>query len=95
MVHFDLLPDGDAAEWLAQLRNRRGVAPTFARALAEHLPQRLADAWAHAHAPRRGCEASGAVDARGLDAVAAQLKHWSLRPSGTLGYKSGSDTRRS
>ena len=99
MVHFDLLPDGDAAEWLAQLRNRRGVAPTFARALAEHLPQRLADAWAHAHAPDAGAKPVAQWTRAELDAVAAQLKHWSLRPSGTLGYKKaevtlgGVDTR--
>ncbi len=98
-VHFDLLPDTDAAEWLTQLRARKGGAPAFAKALAERLPQRLADAWAHAHAPEAGGKALAQWTRAELDAVAAQLKRWSLRPSGTLGYKKaevtlgGVDTR--
>ena len=99
MVHFDLLPDCDADAWLAELRGRKGAAPAFAKALAAHLPQRLADAWAHAHAPEGGAKAVAQWTRGELDGVAAQLKRWSLRPSGTLGYKKaevtlgGVDTR--
>jgi len=99
MVHFDLLPDCDADAWLAELRGRKGAAPAFAKALAAHLPQRLADAWAHAHAPEGGAKAVAQWTRSELDNVAAMLKRWSLRPSGTLGYKKaevtlgGVDTR--
>ena len=79
-------------------RGRKSAAPAF-KALAAHLPQRLADAWAHAHAPEGGRQGRRAMDSSELDNVAAMLKRWSLRPSGTLGYKKaevtlgGVDTR--
>ena len=80
-VSFDLLPNVDAAEWLASLRSGN---VSFAKALAEHVPQRLADAWAIAHAPQKSVSQWTRAE---LDAVAAQLKAWTLKPSGTLGYK--------
>lgn len=99
LVHFDLLPDVDASDWLAALRSRKGHPPAFAKALAEHLPQRLADAWAHAHAPEHGSKPLAQWTRGELEQVARLLKAWSLRPSGTLGYKKaevtlgGVDTR--
>ena len=90
-VAFDLLPGLDAAAWLNELRARRPVVTSFAKALTEHVPQRLADAWAKAHAPDGA--PGGAIrpinnwTRAELDQVAGTLKAWRLLPSGTLGYK--------
>lgn len=95
-VYFDLLPGLDAVQWLAQLRTRRPAVTSMAKALTEHVPQRLADAWVHAHTPAKAIAQWTRVE---LDAVAALLKAWPLKPSGTLGYKKaevtlgGVDTR--
>jgi predicted Rossmann fold flavoprotein len=83
-VSFDLLPDVDAVEWLQALRSAGSSGSSFSKALAEHVPQRLADAWASAHAPQKEIAQWTRAE---LDSVAAQLKCWSLKPSGTLGYK--------
>lgn len=98
-VHFDLLPDADADAWLDGLRARKPAVTSFARALAEHLPTRLAEAWAAAHAPEAGHKPISQWTRAELSAVAHLLKRWSFRPSGTLGYKKaevtlgGVDTR--
>ena len=86
-VAFDLLPGVDAAAWLNELRARRPVIASFAKALTEHIPQRLADAWAKAHAPESGAKVINNWTRAELDHVAAQLQSWRLLPSGTLGYK--------
>ncbi len=83
-VYFDLLPGIDAADWLAQLRVRRPAVTSMARALAEHVPQRLAEAWVRAHMPVGSLTQWTRAE---LDAVAALLNAWPLKPSGTLGYK--------
>jgi predicted Rossmann fold flavoprotein len=83
-VRFDLLPDVNVSEWLQALRAAGSGGSGFAKALAEHVPQRLADAWASAHTPQKDVAQWTRAE---LDGVAAQLKSWSLKPSGTLGYK--------
>ncbi len=83
-VSFDLLPDVNASDWLQALRAAGSGGSSFAKALAENVPQRLADAWASAHAPQKEIAQWTRAE---LDSVAAQLKSWSLKPSGTLGYK--------
>jgi predicted Rossmann fold flavoprotein len=98
-VAFDLLPGLDASDWLNELRARRPVVASFAKALTEQLPQRLADAWAKAHAPENGLKPINNWTRAELDHVAMMLKAWRLLPSGTLGYKKaevtlgGVDTR--
>jgi len=98
-VQFDLLPGSDAATWLGELRARRPAITSFSKALADRLPQRLADAWAHAHAPEQGQKALAQWTRAELDQVATELNAWRLLPSGTLGYKKaevtlgGVDTR--
>jgi predicted Rossmann fold flavoprotein len=95
-VVFDLLCGRDGGEWLAGLRARRPAIASFAKALAEVIPQRLADAWAHAHAPAKPIADWTKAE---LANVATQLSAWPLKPSGTLGYKKaevtlgGVDTR--
>jgi predicted Rossmann fold flavoprotein len=83
-VIFDLLCGRDGGKWLAELRARRPVITNFAKALAEVIPQRLADAWANAHAPAKPIADWTKAE---LANVATQLNAWSLKPSGTLGYK--------
>ena len=95
-VLFDLLCGVDAANWLTELRARRPVPTSFAKALAEHVPQRLSDAWAAAHAPAKPLAEWTKIE---LHHVATLLNAWPLKPSGTLGYKKaevtmgGVDTR--
>jgi len=95
-VYLDLLPNIDSEEWLARLRARRPALTSFAKALGEHVSQRLADAWVNAHAPAKAIAQWTRAE---LDAVAGLLKAWPLKPSGTLGYKKaevtlgGVDTR--
>ncbi len=95
-VLFDLLPGVDAATWLDELRARRPVPTSFTKALAEHVPQRLGDSWAAAHAPAKPLAEWTKFE---LNQVATLLNAWPLKPSGTLGYKKaevtlgGVDTR--
>ena len=95
-VLFDLLSGVDAADWLDELRARRPVPTSFAKALSEHVPQRLSDAWAAAHAPAKPLAEWTKTE---LAHVASLLSEWPLKPSGTLGYKKaevtlgGVDTR--
>ncbi len=84
-IELDLLPtmarDSDTAEWLA--RHRDGQQP-LGKLLAEFLPQRLAQAFADAHGWVRPLnELSNAVVTEMVDA----LRHWRIRPAGTLGYE--------
>ena len=83
-VYLDLLPGIDAGEWLAKLRARRPAISFMSRALAEHVPQRLAEAWTHVHTPASTLAQWTRAE---LDSVAALLNAWPLKPSGTLGYK--------
>jgi predicted Rossmann fold flavoprotein len=95
-VVFDLLSGRDANDWLAELRARRPVISSFAKALSEVIPQRLADAWASAHTPAKPIADWNKTE---LASVARELNAWALKPSGTLGYKKaevtlgGVDTR--
>ncbi len=86
-VAFDLLPGVDAAAWLIELRARRPAITSFAKALTEHIPLRLADAWAKTLAPEGGTKTISNWTRAELEQVAALLKEWRLLPSGTLGYK--------
>jgi predicted Rossmann fold flavoprotein len=86
-VAFDLLPGVNAGVWLDELRSRRPALTSFAKALTEYVPQRLADAWTKAHAPESGAKAINQWTRAELDRVASELNAWRLLPSGTLGYK--------
>ena len=92
-IHINLLPGVDARAWLAAERASKAALATL---LAERLPKRFAQLWTEGHgwtAPLTQ------LSDRTLDAVAAQLTDWEVRPSGTLGYNKaevtlgGIDTR--
>ncbi len=92
-VQFDLLPGIHAEAWLLNVRTKNS---TLTKALSEHIPVRLADAWARVHAPEKPIAQWTRSE---MQSVSAQLNAWSLKPSGTLGYKKaevtlgGVDTR--
>ena len=95
-LQLDLLPGQNAGEALitAKLTRRRQLG----NALAEWLPQRLADAWL----ARIGLDAGKPLpDMRDADLqrLAQSLQHWAITPDGTEGYRKaevtagGVDTR--
>ena len=92
-VVVDLMPDVDAARWLAE---HAKSSAHLGNVLAERLPARLAHQWCVAHdvtVPVRTLP-----DER-LGVVGALLNAWKVHPSGTLGYNKaevtlgGVDTR--
>ena len=80
-VTLDLLPDGDATEWLA---SNRGREITLANLLAQHLPRRFALAWCEMYAPPKPLRQYTPVE---LKAAAENLRAWRLVPAGTEGYR--------
>lgn len=81
-IGLDLLPGADAAAALLATKAARPKAEART-ALAEILPQRLAQALAAAWLPDRIMAAQTDKDIR---RVGALLKSWPLTPSGTEGY---------
>jgi predicted Rossmann fold flavoprotein len=94
-IHIDLAPDVDIHAEL--LRAKATSRKLIANELAAFVPSRLADAWAQQDAAwqRPINEASD----KALALLAEKLCHWTLKPSGTEGYKKaevtagGVDTR--
>ena len=92
-IAIDLLPGLDARAWL---RARAGSDMRLDNALAELLPKRLAQQWCAAHGV---AVPMATLSEERLQGVGAQLHHWEIMPSGTLGYNKaevtlgGVDTR--
>ncbi len=93
---IDLHPRGDLATSLRQAK--AGSRRQLGTVLAEHLPQRLADAWLQASGQDSHRPLAETRD-RDLETLAQRLQAWQLRPSGTEGYRKaevtagGVDTR--
>ena len=80
-IEIDLLPDLAADEWVQTVKDKKSQ---LANLLAEHLPQRLARAWADtAHDER----AFNQTPKKQQALIAHALKHWQLTPNGTQGYR--------
>ena len=80
-IEIDLLPDLAADEWVQTVKDKKSQ---LANLLAEHLPQRLARAWADtAHDER----AFNQTPKKQQGLIAHALKHWQLIPNGTQGYR--------
>jgi predicted Rossmann fold flavoprotein len=79
-VEIDLLPDLDAAAWLAEHRRSKALLSNL---LAERLPRRFAHEWC---ALFGWAKPVNELSQRELGAAAQALKGWALLPSGTLGY---------
>jgi predicted Rossmann fold flavoprotein len=94
-LRLDLLPDADAAQWLATQQRERPSAElknVLADVLPKRFAQRLCEAWFD-NRPLRGFRASE------LREIGAQLNAWPIVASGTEGYRTaevtlgGVDTR--
>jgi hypothetical protein len=83
-----LAPDVD---WAGTLREARAASPKAhpTRALARHLPARLAD---HLAAEAGLPATLGALSDARIEAVARGLSDWRLRPTGTEGYRTAEVT---
>lgn len=81
LVTLDLLPQTNAAEWLAA---NRGRDVELANLLGEQLPRRFARAWCETYAPSRPLRRYTTGE---LEEVAAMLRAWPLEPAGTEGYR--------
>jgi len=79
-ITLDLLPGVDAAAWLE--RNRVGTL-SLSAALSESLPHRFALAWCGFHGVDKPVNQMTRAE---LDMTARALNHWSVEPSGTLGF---------
>ncbi|MBU0594207.1 MAG: NAD(P)/FAD-dependent oxidoreductase [Gammaproteobacteria bacterium] len=79
-IEIDLLPDVDAAAWLAEHRKSKALLSNL---LAEHLPRRFAHEWCALFGWGRPLNE---LSKRDINAAAEALKGWALMPSGTLGY---------
>ncbi len=80
-VALNLLPDTDALAWLTAERTSQKELKTL---LAQHWPQRFAQAWAAAYAPNKTLIQYSNKD---LAMLATQLNHWQLAPDGTEGFR--------
>jgi len=92
-VDIDLLPSlrqARAEEELLALK--RSSKQTISNALGVWLPRRLAEQWSvlQGHAPERRIADISDADLRTL---AITLKHWSIVPTGTEGYRKAEVTR--
>jgi predicted Rossmann fold flavoprotein len=83
-VELDLAPalatERDVLEWLAPHRHSRQLPVTV---LAEILPRRFAQSFAEVHG---WTQPLAGMPNAAIEGVAHTLKHWRIRPSGTLGY---------
>ena len=83
----DLLPGEDARRLLER---KRASGAELHTALAQHLPKRFAQVWAELFAPPRPLRAYSDAD---VEAVAARLHEWRIRPAGTEGFQKAEVTR--
>lgn len=79
-IEIDLLPGRDAEAWLLSERSSR-VQP--GNLLAQALPKRFAQQWCEAH---DAVKPLNQFSLSALRALAQDLHHWQVKPSGTLGY---------
>jgi predicted Rossmann fold flavoprotein len=92
-ISVDLAPDRDVQELLEEAKTSDKLLATV---LAGFLPQRFALRWVETHFENAPVKR---LDARRRQEIAARLKDWRVRPSGTVGYRKaevtlgGVDTR--
>jgi predicted Rossmann fold flavoprotein len=92
-LSVNLLPDIDPGPMLEAMKTSEKL---LANVLGDFLPQRFAQRWVETHFENLPVKRLGA---RRLREIAARLKDWRVRPSGTVGYRKaevtlgGVDTR--
>ena len=79
-ITLDLLPGIDPHVLFTAAS---AIRQSIAQVLAEHMPRRFAQAWAQIHGYTQPI---GEMSHQALEHAAQLLKHWTLMPSGTLGY---------
>ncbi|MEO8541514.1 MAG: NAD(P)/FAD-dependent oxidoreductase [bacterium] len=79
-IFIDLCPHADARHLLA---NAAGSGRDLAAVLSDILPRRFAQAWTAAFAASRPIDRYAPDE---LEAIAARLHAWELRPAGTAGF---------
>jgi predicted Rossmann fold flavoprotein len=95
-LQIDLAPGLDLANELVEAK--QGSRRRLSGVLAEWLPRRLADTWLALHG-RSADTALAELRDRDLTALADELQHWRVTPSGSEGYRKaevtagGVDTR--
>ena len=88
IIEIDLAPDVDVAQWLREARQNSGkLAPRTV--LSQLLPKRLADVVA-ARTDIGG--KIGECSTAHLDALAAAVKNWRIKPVGSEGYRTAEVT---
>lgn len=85
---IDLLPGGDAEQWLLAAKQQRPKA-AMNTCLSERLPKRFAQRWCELHAWQGSI---GQYSDRALRDMAAALQHWQVLPGGTEGYRTAEVT---
>jgi predicted Rossmann fold flavoprotein len=91
-IEIDLTPEQpDDALAASLLELKRGSRQTVVNALATLLPRRLAEEWSTLQGV--GEQRIADLADKALRALAASLKHWTLVPSGTEGYRKAEVTR--
>ena len=80
-INIDLLPERDADEWL---KTERHSAKELQTLLAQHWPQRFAQAWAQLNAAPKPLRQYSNKE---LQAVSERLRHWAVTPHGTAGFR--------
>jgi predicted Rossmann fold flavoprotein len=87
-LRLDLLPDRDAAAWLAERRVAQPNAElrtVLGDALPKRFAQRLCEVWFESRPMKQYTPAQ-------LAAIGAQLRDWPIVPSGTEGYRTAEVT---
>jgi len=79
-LHLNLLPEKSASKIF---ETQRGNGRELKTILSEHLPQRFVQVWCERFAPSRPI---GQIPHREIEAIAARLHDWEIRPAGIEGY---------
>jgi len=91
-IEIDLTPEQPEDALAAGLLElKRGSRQTVVNALTTLLPRRLAEEWSTLQGV--GEQRIADLTDKALRALAASLKHWTLVPSGTEGYRKAEVTR--
>ncbi|WP_299784910.1 NAD(P)/FAD-dependent oxidoreductase [uncultured Marivita sp.] len=87
-IHVNLLPDHDLPGTLKTARQTQGKR-NVTTALAEILPERLVD---HLSADLRLTGNVGDLSDKRIDEITHHLRHWTLTPTGSEGYRTAEVT---
>lgn len=90
-IEINLLPDQDASTYLSK-RKSSSPRALLRTALSDVLPKALVTELQELFWPKLGDIPLAEITDRELQSIGAQLHHWSVRPSGTEGYRTAEVT---